>query len=229
MVGMTRAADPALAASLQAAYQRLPLFPLPRVALLPHTLLPLHVFEPRYRALIGDLLQGDGLLGVPQLAPGFEGDYDGRPALMPVMGVGRVLRAKAYDNGRYDILVGGLARVRLVEELEVSTPYRQVRVAPLPELEPTTAPALDRSLQQIRFHLLKLAQQRPDQRRELRTLAELGGCPAELLDGLAGMAIGRPDERQRYLERDRVTERAELVLAALIELSAADADEGCEA
>ena len=225
MDGMTQATNPTLAASLQAAYDRLPLFPLPRVSLLPHTLLPLHVFEPRYRSLIADLLDGEGLLGIPQLAPGFEADYGGRPALMPVMGVGRVVRAKAYDDGRYDILVGGLSRVRLVEELAVQTPYRQARVIGLPELEPTTIPALQRSLQQVRFHLLKLAQQRPDQQRELRTLAELGGCPAELLDGLAGMAIRRPDERQAYLERDRITERAELVLASLIELSSADQDD----
>lgn len=226
---MTIAPDPTLAASLSAAYERLPLFPLPRTTLLPHTLQPLHVFEPRYRALIGDLLQGDGLLGIPQLAPGFEADYAGRPALLPVMGVGRVLRAKAYDDGRYDILVGGLTRVRLVEELVVATPYRQVRVVALPELEPTTVPALQRSLQQIRYQLLSLAQHRPDQQRELRTLAELGGCPKELLDGLAGMAIRRAEERQAYLERDRITERAELVLASLIELNMANQAEACEA
>jgi len=111
----------------------------------------------------------------------------------------------------------------------VATPYRQVRVVALPELEPTTVPALQRSLQQIRFQLLSLAQHRPDQQRELRTLAELGGCPKELLDGLAGMAIRRADERQAYLERDRITERAELVLASLIELNMANQAEACEA
>ena len=61
----------------------LPLFPLPNVVLFPNVFLPLHIFEPRYRAMVADALKGDRLIGMVLLRPGWESDYEGRPPVFP--------------------------------------------------------------------------------------------------------------------------------------------------
>lgn len=203
--------------ALDLSLERVPLFPLPRAVLLPHTLLPLHVFEPRYRALIADLIASDGVVGVPMLGPGWEDDYDGRPALVPVMGVGRVLRYKTRNDGRFDVLIGGMVRARIVDELDTATPYRVVRAEALPEPEGPDLPGLERPLREIRARLVRMAHQRPDARVELLALSEDQRCPKEMLDVLAGMALRTPSERQAYLETDRISRRAEIVLSLMIE------------
>lgn len=205
------------APALDLSLERVPLFPLPRAVLLPHTLLPLHVFEPRYLALIHDLLAGDGVVGVPMLGPGWEPEYDGRPPLVPVMGVGRLLRHKRREDGRFDVLIGGMARARIVDELEVGAPYRVVRAEALPEPEGPELPALERPVREIRGRLVRMAGQRPDARAELLALANDHRCVREMIDVLAGMALRTPAERQAYLETDRLTRRAEMVLSVVIE------------
>ena len=105
-----------------------PLFPLPRGALLPGELLPLHIFEPRYRALLEEVRGSDNLaMAIGTLDPGWEADYLGRPAVAPVVGLGQVLRDKQRPDGTSDIALHGLGRARLLEELP-SEPYRRIRV-----------------------------------------------------------------------------------------------------
>src|SRR4051812_29131191 len=105
----------------------LSIFPLPEVQLFPHSLLPLHVFEPRYRALARDCLAGSKMLALPTLEPGYEEQYEGRPAVKPVCGVGEIVESHRHPDGRYDLLLRGLGRVRIVEELPPRHPYRLVR------------------------------------------------------------------------------------------------------
>src|SRR5262249_62182826 len=95
---------------------RLLFFLLPYVWLFPHALLPLHVFEPRYREMTRDLLAGDHLLSIVRLRPGFEREYEGRPAVYEVAGVGEVVQSYTFPDGRYDILVRGIGRVRMERE-----------------------------------------------------------------------------------------------------------------
>ena len=61
----------------------IPIFPLPNAVLFPNVFLPLHIFEPRYREMVADALQGDRIIGMVLLRPGWEADYDGRPAIYP--------------------------------------------------------------------------------------------------------------------------------------------------
>jgi Lon protease-like protein len=95
----------------------LPVFPLPNVVLFPGATLPLHVFEPRYRELTREVLAGRQLMAVARLQTGFEDDYEGRPPLFDVCGVGSVIDSVAHGDGRYDITLRGLARDRIVKEL----------------------------------------------------------------------------------------------------------------
>jgi hypothetical protein len=103
-----------------------PIFPLPEVTFFPHTLLPLHVFEARYRAMIMDALARDRRLCVVKLRPGYEESYPGKPPVHPVAGVGEIVSWERLSNGRYNILVRGDARMRIDRELPTDTLYRVV-------------------------------------------------------------------------------------------------------
>lgn len=104
------------------------LFPLPNMVLFPHVMQPLHIFEPRYRALMEEALRTDRLIAVATLAPGWEQDYDGRPALFPVACLGRVATHQRLDDGRFNLLLLGLRRVRIVKEPPSAKAFREAEV-----------------------------------------------------------------------------------------------------
>lgn len=110
------------------------LFPLPNLVLFPHVVQPLHVFEERYRHMVEDALNGDRLIALAMLAPGWEQDYDGRPPLAPVACLGRIATHFRLDDGRYNLLLVGLRRVRLIEELPPTEQFRQAKVELLPDI-----------------------------------------------------------------------------------------------
>ena len=103
------------------AAQRLPIFPLSGAILFPGLQLPLHIFEPRYRELVSDALARDRRIGMIQ--PQSRGET---APLFAIGCVGRIGEVEALDDGRYNIVLEGEARFRLLREIEVGTPYRQV-------------------------------------------------------------------------------------------------------
>ncbi|MET0341143.1 MAG: LON peptidase substrate-binding domain-containing protein [Polyangiales bacterium] len=104
----------------------LAVFPLPRVVFFPGTLLPLHIFEPRYRAMVRDCLASQRpVMAVTLLKPGYEADYEGRPAMHEVATVGRVERHEELPDGRFNIVLRGLSRVKLSEVPAGSALYRR--------------------------------------------------------------------------------------------------------
>ena len=110
----------------------LPVFPLPDTVFFPHTLLPLHIFEPRYRAMVRDVTAGDGLIVISRMVgDGFE----------PLGTVGRMRDLVPLEDGRFNLMLEGLQRVSMVE-VDCDTPYRQVRVEPRPEHPCTDDPAV---------------------------------------------------------------------------------------
>ncbi len=125
------------------ALDALPLFPLPTV-LMPGALLPLHVFEPRYCAMLRDVLEGHRVLSVVLVSEDGAKDAIGHPRLAPVAGVGVVVDYAELAGGRYEVLIRGRARVRL-EELPFVAPYRRARARVLAshgEASPVDAAAL---------------------------------------------------------------------------------------
>jgi len=106
---------------------RLSIFPLAGALLFPRMHLPLHIFEPRYRAMVSDAMARDRRIGMIQ--PRSEGEP---PPLFDLGCVGRIAEVEALDDGRYNIVLEGLALFRIVRELEVSTPFRQVEAELLP-------------------------------------------------------------------------------------------------
>ncbi len=115
---------------------RLRLFPLSNVVLFPGVTLPLHIFEPRYRALVSDALDDDRMIGMVLLQAGWEGDYEGRPPIYPIGCSGVIVHHARLDDGRYNILLRGLDRFRVLDE-DHARPYRLATVdlldAPAPD------------------------------------------------------------------------------------------------
>ena len=95
--------------------QEIAIFPLATV-LFPGSVLPLHIFEDRYRAMMADALEGDRLIAMALLKPGWEKSYYGRPEIEPVVCVGQILSQEKLADGKYNLLLQGVVRARVVEE-----------------------------------------------------------------------------------------------------------------
>ncbi len=201
--------------------RRLPLFPLPDVVFFPETVLPLHVFEPRYRRLVADCLADDRWLAVVMLRPGWEKDYEGHPPIHSVAGAGEIIQAEALPDGRYNILLDGRARVRLVaEEPADGRPYRVARAERIREAPPPAGdPGFTERLQELRAAharlLLALGQSHAD---VVGRLTVAGAPPGSVIDRIVAAVVPDAAVRQRVLEAVDVVERLELATGALSEL-----------
>ena len=196
----------------------LPLFPLPDTVFFPHTLLPLHIFEPRYRAMVADCLAGEKHMAVVRLLPGWEQDYYGRPPVHTVAGAGEVVEAERLPDGRYNILVKGFARVLIEEELPPAQSYRVARCRVLLDRLPVEKPeALATALEALKAAYLRLLREvgRADQ--GLVGLVTEAATPAALVDRVASVVVGEATRRQRILETLEVARRLELVAVEVSE------------
>jgi Lon protease-like protein len=110
----------------------IPLFPLPNVVLFPNVFLPLHIFEPRYREMVGDALRGDRIIGMVLLRPGHEAAYEGRPAVYPTGCAGVITHSQPLPDGRYDIVLRGIEKFSVASE-DDSRAYRIGRVEGISE------------------------------------------------------------------------------------------------
>jgi uncharacterized protein len=197
-----------------------PIFPLPDVTFFPHTLLPLHVFEARYRAMVIDALERDRRLAVVKLRPGYEATYAGKPEVHPVAGLGEIVSCERLSTGRYNILLRGESRVRLEQELPSDTLYRLVRGRRLADKEPSTdvAPALARIRAACKTLLSALS--RPADL--LDTALAEGQATGVIVDRVAAAVLPDADTRQRLLEMldvgARVTTVADAIEALVKEL-----------
>ncbi len=127
----------------EAALSELPIFPLPQVVLFPHAMLPLHVFEPRYRALLKDCLVTHKAMAIGLVVSSGEVDEQGHPRLASIVGAGIIVEHQSLADGRSNVMLHGRARVRL-EELPFVPPYRRARATLLQD-KPTTASPEDRA------------------------------------------------------------------------------------
>lgn len=200
---------------------RLPIFPLPNAVLLPGGVMPLHVFEPRYREMVRDTLDGAGLLAIARLRPGYQADYHGRPPVRPQAGLGRIIASDETSDGRYMIVVRGLARVELAQELPPERSYREVAARLVPDV--TTRPDAVKAAHTRLLALcerLSLALDRGGD--QLRALLDSCSCPGACADAIAAALVYDHDQRQDLLERvdlaDRIERVAEHVGKLLCEL-----------
>ena len=198
---------------MEPALVRVPVFPLAGAVLFPRAHLPLHIFEPRYRAMVRDALAGDRLIGMVQPRPapsGVEGGGKDPPALFETGCLGRIIGADELDDGCFNIVLEGLSRFRIAREAEVETLYRQVDAdrgafADGEEAEP-----------------LGLAQ-RAELEREARRFADALGYSVEwdavarlddenLVNAIAQVAPFDTGSKQALLEAPDIAARCELLV-----------------
>jgi uncharacterized protein len=110
----------------------IPLFPLPSTVFYPGTPLPLHIFEPRYRQMTADALEGERKIGMVLLKPDWEADYFGRPELFPIGCVGSIEKEICHPDGKFNFTLVGLHRFRIIKELD-GKPYRCAKIDLLTE------------------------------------------------------------------------------------------------
>lgn len=101
------------------------LFPLPNLVLFPHILQPLHIFEQRFRDLFDDAIETDELIAMAHLLPGWEADYEGDPPVFPIACLGRITSYKRLPDGRCNLLLRGVRRIRLCEEFDNGKTFRE--------------------------------------------------------------------------------------------------------
>jgi Lon protease-like protein len=116
----------------------IPLFPLPTVVLFPNVLLPLHIFEPRYRQMVEAALGGDRMIGMVLLKPGYEADYEGSPAIYRTGCAGLITRAERVDDGRYNLVLRGVEKFTIENEAAPAPGqlYRSAMISPVEESLP---------------------------------------------------------------------------------------------
>ena len=182
--------------------KRLSIFPLTGAVLFPGMQLPLHFFEPRYRALVSDALIRDRQIAMIQPQSPLEG-----APLFSVGCVGRIGEVQAMDDGRYNVILEGVARFRLLRELDVSTAFRQIE-----------ADIYDEDEDETLTHA-----QRGGFEREARRFADAQGYSVDwdsverlddrsLINGVSQIAPFDPASKQRLLEAETLTDRCELLV-----------------
>ena len=184
----------------------LPIFPLPNLVFFPSTRLPLHVFEPRYRQMVTDVMDADQRFGIVLLRPGWQDDYYGAPAIHTLGTLGTIEQAVPLEDGRFNILVRGDVRFRILGEVS-QAPYRTARVIAEPELPPA---AQDGYAQ--REWLADLSRQYLHYLPNQMAVPEIDTVGLDSLTNALIMSLNLDvEEKQRLLEIDALTQRAEAV------------------
>ncbi len=177
----------------------LPIFPLPNCVLLPGGLLPLHVFEPRYRELTRDCLAGSQLMGVARLRPGYQSGYYGRPPVYDRCGVGRIICSEELPDGRFALLLRGVARAEIARELPGERKYRLVEARMLADASYDAADARDCQRRLITL-CDRLAEVIDEGGAQLRDLVRSFDTPGACADAVAAALIMDTEIRQELLE-----------------------------
>jgi Lon protease-like protein len=207
-------APPDPKAALRKALAALKVFPLNGVAVLPGTPAPFHIFEPRYRALVADALEGDKILAVPGLF-GPSDAHAMRPPLRAICGAGIIEEVERHEDGRFDLVLRGIARVRLLEELPPTRLYREFRAELVEDVLPAGgAAALAQPLGALRRIVYELSTRLPEESGALQlaeAVAQMRDASA-IADLVAAAAVSEPDPRQKIVEEADVARRLELVM-----------------
>jgi len=182
--------------------RRIPLFPLHGVVLLPGTLLPLHIFEPRYRAMVADALGGDRRIGMAMIKPGWE-LAGPTPEVYPVGGAGRIVESEELADGRYNIVLEGEFRYRVLQESSPA-PYRVADVEELASIPFQSAEKAARASVEIRLLFREIAASM-----EMPPFPDEDMEPERLASEVALRLRYDPPELQTLLETDSIPSRFE--------------------
>jgi Lon protease-like protein len=189
----------------------IPLFALPNVVLFPAALLPLHIFEPRYRAMVSDALDGERLIGMVMLRPGWKPHDEGTPDVYSIGCAGFITHADRLPDGRYNIMLRGLEKFRIAQERQAREGAEMYRVAQIESIAETPVQRGGAALCDARKRLERLIAKRL-QRSTDETI------PKDIPDEDLVHAIAQhlePLEKQALLECDGLLRRCHTLIELL--------------
>ena len=189
----------------------IPLFPLPNVVLFPNVFLPLHIFEARYRDMVADALAADRIIGMVLLRPGWESDYEGRPAIYPVGCAGLITHAERLPDGRFNIVLQGMEKFKVLDE-DDSRAYRLARVDSVNEQAANGDDKDEMRLARRRLEALLVPQPKG---RGSDTKVPASMADEDLVNALAQYLELEPVEKQALLERDSLLARCRSLIELL--------------
>ena len=204
----------------------LPIFPLPTVVLFPNVFLPLHIFEPRYRQMIADALEGDRIIGMVLLRPGYEDNYDGAPAIYATGCSGLITHVEALPDGKYNIVLRGLEKFTIHNEEPpaVGRMYRSAVITPIDDaLRPGDRDGLRLERKRLQQLLTPLFEEENLGRRLPEAMPD-----EDLVNALAQYLEFDPVEKLALLERRGALARARSMVE-LLEMKALVRDSGPDA
>jgi ATP-dependent Lon protease len=198
--------------------RRLPLFPIEDVVLFPDSMIPLHIFEARYRKMVRDVLGSNRLVAI-SLQLEKEGLQDGAaPRVASVASVGELVLAQELPDGRFNLVVRGRARIGIDEELPSDQPYRLIAAHEIPDDSPTQPNDIGEADAALRALVTGLAESIPDGGELLKHVAAAQDTPAALANVIASSLIADTKARQRLLETTDVFERLERLSTEVVAL-----------
>ena len=201
---------------VRAALPRLKVFPLPPAVLFPGVAMPLHIFEPRYRDMVRDALAADGVFALAGVEPGDAVDAEGRPALRPVACAGVIQWHESLPGGRFNLVLEGRMRVRILSEHPQAGLYREVAAEPLEDPADGPLPAET----PVRQGLLELAGLLPREAAEVLIHEGAQARGGALADVVAAAVVADAERRRELLEELSPRVRLEAVMEDLSEVLA---------
>lgn len=189
----------------------IPIFPLPNTVLFPRTFLPLHIFEPRYKQMVTDVLGGSRQIGMALLQPGWEDNSQGNPEVFGTGGTGLITEYKNLEEGKYNILLNGCYRFRIMEFTQ-EVPYRIARVELLKEIIPSGREA-NEIANELALSIDKLNAEKVFSEVNLNLSDKLDFTT--LVNSICSSLNLSVYDKQQLLEIDNLKTRAKTILAVL--------------
>jgi len=189
----------------------IPLFPLPDIVFFPNSLLPLHVFEPRYRQMVEDIIDSERIIGMVLLKAGWEKNYHDKPEIFSVGCMGRIISIEVEKDGRSNIVLYGLKRIRFAEILH-RAPYRLARVNLMEDIHETNEEGHQKRIIELisRWNSI-LGKEYKSHRINLDFNLALG----TLTDSITPQVVSNIFHMQEFLEEANVLKRADMILEHL--------------
>ena len=188
----------------------IPIFPLPNTVLFPNVFLPLHIFELRFKKMVTDALLGDRIIGMTLLRPGWESDYEGRPAVFSVGCAGLITHSETLEDGRYNIVLRGLQKFQICGE-DNGQGYRIARVNGIAEpVDEVTRLAVQGNRGRLEELLTQSAKNENAEGRLPKSVSD-----EDLVNALAQYLDIDAIEKQALLEREGLAKRCESLIELL--------------
>ncbi len=192
------------------------LFPLPNLVLFPGVIQALQFFEPRYRSMMSDCLSADELITMAFIQPGWDAEIAERPEICPTVCIGKIVTHARLEDGRYNLLLMGAKRARIVREMDYEIPYRMAEIELCVEVSNLSSDESTQLREKVIGQFRAFAARRPQLDEE--TVDQLLGeaLPlGQLIDLVCYSSGAKPIEQQRVLAETDIRKRADLVLSIL--------------